>query len=247
MFRFFWSPANYITRKTPASRKYFRVFHPSTQTNAKVMQRKPQSRLTSFGGSAVNGVLGAIAGDDLVNAVVSAQWEVDFQDVVAWLHQTEDSLDFLALFFQSWALLHVLDQRILNDLATAVKEVFNLDFEKIDNQTEDSRLFLSKPYHVKEQRILGARDVLQALRDLVVRVAAVLVAHCQWQHLNQFFRGNRCLHNILEVIHFTASFHLNTTRNDKMDFSAQLTEGIDVARDARAQQRMKLSLSDCWE
>lgn len=65
------------------------------------MQRKPQSRLTSFGGSAMNGVLGAIAGDDLVNAVVSAQWEVDFQDVVAWLHQTEDSLDFLALFFQS--------------------------------------------------------------------------------------------------------------------------------------------------
>lgn len=64
------------------------------------MQRKTRSRLTSFRGSTVDRVLGAIAGDDLVDAVVSAQWEVNLQNVVAWLHQAEDSLDFFALFFQ---------------------------------------------------------------------------------------------------------------------------------------------------
>lgn len=95
-----------------------------------MQRKKAPSRLTSFRGSTVSRVLGAIAGDDLVDAVVSAQGEVDLQDVVAWLHQAKDSLDFLALLFQSRALLHVLDQRILDDLATTVKEIFNLNFGK---------------------------------------------------------------------------------------------------------------------
>ena len=58
----------------------------------------------------MRGVLSTISVDDLVDSVVTTQWEVNFEDVIAWLHKAQDSLHLLALLFERSTLLHVLDQ-----------------------------------------------------------------------------------------------------------------------------------------
>jgi hypothetical protein len=71
-------------------------------------------------------VLSAITSDDFVHAIVTSEREVNLQNVIARLHEAKDTLDFLALLFECGAFLHVIDQRVFDDLATAMEEVFDL-------------------------------------------------------------------------------------------------------------------------
>lgn len=71
-------------------------------------------------------VLSAITSDDFVNAVVTSEREVDLDDVVAGLHETQNSLHLFTFLFERGALLHVFDERVLDDLAPTVKEIFDL-------------------------------------------------------------------------------------------------------------------------
>lgn len=71
-------------------------------------------------------MLSTVAGDDLVDPAVSTQREVDLQNVVAGLHQSQNTLNFFALFFDGGSLLHVFDKRVLDDLTSAVEEIFDL-------------------------------------------------------------------------------------------------------------------------
>lgn len=77
-------------------------------------------------------MLGSVTSDDFVDAVVAAQREVDLEDVVAGLHQSQDSLHLLSLLIERCLLLHVLDERVLHDLTSSVEEIFDLDGRKID-------------------------------------------------------------------------------------------------------------------
>lgn len=80
------------------------------------------------------GVLGPVAGDHLIISIVSLEREGDLQDMVAWLHDLEKTLNLLALFISTHSgSFPVLDQLFLQDLAGFMVEVLN---------------------HVKEQRIL---------------------------------------------------------------------------------------------
>lgn len=88
--------------------------------------------LTTLCWGSVRGVLGSVALNYLVDSVIAAQREVNLENVIAWLHQSQDSLDFLALLLLCGSLFHVFDERILNNLTSAVEEIFNLDW-KINN------------------------------------------------------------------------------------------------------------------
>lgn len=91
-----------------------------------MQQQLENIRLTSFGWRAMSRMLGTIAVDDLVDAVVATQREVDLENVIARLHQSQDAFDFLSLLLERCTLLHVLDERVLDDLTAAVEEVFDL-------------------------------------------------------------------------------------------------------------------------
>lgn len=95
----------------------------------------------------MGGVLGPVALDHLVVPGVPAQRELYLDDVVAGLHEHEDSLDLLLLLVDGDASLHVVHELLLDDLAGPVEEVLD---------------------HVEELGIAGGRDVLEPLRDLVV-------------------------------------------------------------------------------
>lgn len=71
-------------------------------------------------------MLCTIASDNLIHSIVTTQWEVNFEDMIAWLHERKNSLDFVALLIDGGALLHISDQRVLDDLTTAMEEVFDL-------------------------------------------------------------------------------------------------------------------------
>lgn len=71
-------------------------------------------------------MLCTIASDNLINSIVTTQWEVNFENMIAWLHERKNALDFVALLFDGGALLHVSDERVLDDLTTAMEEVFDL-------------------------------------------------------------------------------------------------------------------------
>jgi hypothetical protein len=86
--------------------------------------------LTSFGWCSMGRVLSAVSVDDFVDTVVTSEWEVDLEDVVAGLHQRQDSLDFLTLLLDGDFFLHLGDERVLDNLTTAMEEVFDLDVEK---------------------------------------------------------------------------------------------------------------------
>lgn len=103
----------------------FSVF--STMSAARIMQQQLENiRLTSFGWRTMGRVLGTVAVDDLVDAVVATQREVDLENVIARLHQSQDAFDFLSLLLERRSFLHVLDERVLDDLTAAVEEVFDL-------------------------------------------------------------------------------------------------------------------------
>ena len=90
-------------------------------------------------------VLGTVALDELVVASVTAHWEGDLQDVVAALHQHEDSLDLTLLLLLGQLALHLFDQLVLGHLAGTVEEVL---------------------HHVEELGIRSGADILQPVRDL---------------------------------------------------------------------------------
>jgi hypothetical protein len=76
-------------------------------------------------------------------------------------------------------------------------------WRKIDKSTP-SFGELEPCYHVEELGVLGSGNVLEAIRDDMIGVAAalVLVAECNGQDLNQLLVHQRCLDDILEGIHF---------------------------------------------
>jgi len=121
--------------------------------------------LASLGGRLVGAVLGPVTGDHLVVAGIAAQGEGDLDDVVAGLHQHEDALHLLLLLVAGQLALHVIDEGLLGDLATAVKEVLD---------------------HVEETWILGGGHILEAVGNLVLGgVAPGGVHHGGGQGLGQ--------------------------------------------------------------
>lgn len=136
----------------PFSRENFPFTELGTPQKKKKKTQKKRS-LTSLGGGAVGAVLGPVAGDHLVVAGISAQRERDLDDVVAGLHQHQDSLDLLALLLDRRLALHVLDHLLLADLAGPVEE--QLD-------------------HVEEARVGGRGHILQPVRNLVLGGVAAL-------------------------------------------------------------------------
>lgn len=135
-------------------------------------------------------VLGTVAGDDFVNSVITTQWEVNLNYVIARLHQSQDSFDFLALLLERGSLLHVLDERVLDNLAPAVEEIFD---------------------HIEKQRISCSWDVLKAFRNLMVGDTAdlLLVAQCDGQDFRQLLADQPSLHDILDLEHFLSLFNEN--------------------------------------
>lgn len=134
-------------------------------------------RLTSFRWSSMYRMLCSVACDDFVDSRVTSEREVNFYDVVTRLHKSEDSLYFVTLVFERCSLLHVFHQWILNDLAAAMEKILylfgNWKIDNFDLGWQCNRC----TNHVKELRILGSRDVLKALGNLMVRVAARLEGH----------------------------------------------------------------------
>lgn len=143
-------------------------------------------------------MLGAVAGDHLVVARISAQREGNLDDVVAWLHQHQDALDPLALLLQGDASLHVFDHLLLADLTGAVEEVLD---------------------HVEEARAGGGADILQPLRDLVLGgVWALLLRHLlgsgSGSRLDQgghFLLERGALGDRLQVEHFVSQLQCPVT------------------------------------
>lgn len=102
-------------------------------------------RLTSLGRGPVHGMLGTVTLDQLVVASVTADGEGHLQDVVAVLHQHQDSLHLTLLLLLRQLALHLLDQLVLGHLAGTVKEVLD---------------------HVEELRVHGTADILQPAREI---------------------------------------------------------------------------------
>lgn len=94
---------------------------------------------TSFGGNPVCAVLGTVAGNHLVVASITTQWECNLDDMVTGLHKHQNTLHLLLLLVQRSLALHLLDEAILRDLTTAVEEILD---------------------HVKETGILGSWHIL---------------------------------------------------------------------------------------
>lgn len=141
----------------------------------------------ALGGRTMRAVLRAVAGDHLVVAGVAAQREADLDDVVAALHQHQDTLHLLLALLQAGA-LDVFDQLVLGDLAAAMEEVLD---------------------HVEEARILGGGHIGQPLGDLVVRIAAggrlhgdARVGQGAHQQTGDLLLDERRLGESLQVEHF---------------------------------------------
>lgn len=107
--------------------------------------------LTSLGRGPVDTVLGTVSLDELVVAGITAHGEGHLQDVVAALHQHQDSLHLALLLLLGQLALHLVDQLVLGDLAGPMEEVLD---------------------HVEELGIGGSAHILQPVGDLVVRVLA---------------------------------------------------------------------------
>lgn len=107
--------------------------------------------LTSLGRGPVDTVLGTVSLDELVVAGITAHGEGHLQDVVAALHQHQDSLHLALLLLLGQLALHLVDQLVLGDLAGPVEEVLD---------------------HVEELGVGGSAHILQPVGDLVVRVLA---------------------------------------------------------------------------
>lgn len=101
-------------------------------------------------------MLRAVSADHLIISGVAAQRELDLDDVVARLHQVQDTADLLLLLLDGDPRLHVLDQLVLNDLARPVEEVF---------------------HHVEEARVGAGRHLLEPVRDLMVGVVPAADVH----------------------------------------------------------------------
>lgn len=184
-------------------------------------------------------MLSTISSDDFINTVVTSKWEINFKDVVARLHQAKDSLDFLALLFNCWALLHVLDEWVFNDLTSTMKEIFDLVVgeEKSINwfckspRTKWVQLPCRKIWDSERLGCVGASQGFDDLnsRDFAgsKRPAGLLSIHGwrpSWFSLNSWDET------------FWRQFSLfNTTTNKKMEFSEKNWR-VDVARRARVQR-----------
>lgn len=96
--------------------------------------------LTSLGRRPVHTVLRPVALDELVVAGVTAHGEGDLQNVVAALHQHEDSLHLALLLLLGQLALHLVHQLVLSHLARAVEEVLD---------------------HVEELGVRGGADILE--------------------------------------------------------------------------------------
>lgn len=75
----------------------------------------------------MGGMLRAIASDHLIVARVASQGESGLEDVVTWFHEHQDTLHlFLPLFHaHPGTFADILDQFVLDDLTSTMKEVFD--------------------------------------------------------------------------------------------------------------------------
>lgn len=101
----------------------------------------------------MSGVLRTVASDHFVDTGVASKRERSLENVIARLHQHQDTLDLLLTLLDGGTgpLPDVLHQLVLDDLAGTMEEVL---------------------HHVEESGIRCLGDVLQAIRDLVVGVTA---------------------------------------------------------------------------
>lgn len=131
-------------------------------------------KLTSLRRRTMSRVLSTIASNNLVDAIVTSQWEVDLDDVIAGLHELENSLDFVALLLDGGALLHVGDERVFDDLAATMEEVFDLSWKLgsksilFTGQKNFYRVALA--HHLKEQRRLLVGNLTETFRYLMVGI-----------------------------------------------------------------------------
>lgn len=91
-------------------------------------------------------MLSTVSSDHLVVTTVTAHRERDLQDVVATLHQHQDTLHFLPFVFHAQAAFHLLHQLVLGDLTGAMEEVL---------------------HHVEEAGVLRSRHVLELVGYVV--------------------------------------------------------------------------------
>lgn len=152
---------------------------------------------TSFAWCSMSGVLSTIASDHFVVARVASHRKRSLENVVARLHQHQDTLDFLLalLYGQPRPLADILDQLLLDDLAGAVEEVL---------------------HHVEELGIRRRGHVFQPLRDLVVGVAARVRLHGSrqdaHQHTSQNIVARRLLQSYRRTRETTHVKHLRVTK-----------------------------------
>lgn len=84
-------------------------------------------------------MLSAVAENHFVIARVTTQRELDLEDVVAWLHQLQDTGNLLFLLLDGDPGFHVLNELVFDNLAGSVEEVLD---------------------HVEEPRVPARRDIL---------------------------------------------------------------------------------------
>lgn len=103
----------------------------------------------------MRGMLRSISGYHFVVARVALQGEGRLEDVVAGLHEHEDSLDLLFALLDALArpFSDIFDELVLDDLTGPVEEVL---------------------HHVEELGVFCGRYILQFVRDLVIGVATIL-------------------------------------------------------------------------
>lgn len=99
----------------------------------------------------MDGMLGSIARDQLIIPRVTSERKRGLDNVVAWLHEHEDALDFFLAFLEGHAgsFTNVLDEFVLDDLTGPVEEILD---------------------HVEELWIGRNGHLLEPVRDLMVGV-----------------------------------------------------------------------------
>lgn len=135
---FFWISSNYPRDEHSHVEFTLAFLLPHKQTAHDYATRKSPLavclELTSFGWDSVSRMLSTVAVDDLVDSVIAAKWEIDLKDVITWLHESQDSLNLFTLLLNGGTFLHVLDQRVFDDLAATVEEVFDLICGRLKNR-----------------------------------------------------------------------------------------------------------------
>ena len=103
-------------------------------------------KLTSFAWCSMGAVLRAVPGDNLVSSVIPSNGEGNFNYVITLLHSQQNTFHFKSLLFLGHLRLHLFDEFVFGDLASAMEEVLD---------------------HVEKPRVFGGGYIFQFVWDLV--------------------------------------------------------------------------------